>query len=90
VSLDKTGDKLEFGPRFLCPVCEGRPVFQPKTSFTVGSKLFNFNQQVAFMMPCCGTPVVLYVAVHKAKDAETASLCISVAPIRPDWWETQP
>jgi len=89
VLCDKTEDGIDFGPRLLCPVCSGRPVFQPKTSFKTGNKVFDFNQQVAFMMPCCGTPIVLYVAVHKEKGENGASRCISAAPIELDWWETQ-
>lgn len=45
----------------------------------------DFNKQITFSLPCCGTKIALYVAIHKSKIGQ-AQTCISIEPISIDWW----
>ncbi|MCW3994935.1 MAG: hypothetical protein NWE98_02145 [Candidatus Bathyarchaeota archaeon] len=50
------------------------------------SDSINFNQQVTFTMPCCGTNITLYVAVYKSEKDANPQTCISVEPIPTNWY----
>jgi len=90
VSLKSLSDRVEFEPRFICPKCrkyfEGKiTADSPKHALTqhimkpIRGDL-NFNGKITFTMPCCGTKINLYGAIHGE------DFCISVEPIEPDWW----
>lgn len=84
---------VEFRPNLICPKCrtytDGKldaksPTYVTKTTIPVSivSKVVDFNQRVALVMPCCGSKIELYVAIHDA------ALCMSVESISVDWWKT--
>lgn len=87
-----TALKADFQPNFICPNCKTKNVLPPKTSVTFqASKAFDFNQKIAFILPCCGVRVELFVAIHKNVSG-TPMLCIQKSSgegaggILADWW----
>ncbi len=87
-----TATTASFQPNFICPKCKKTNMLPTKTSvaFQV-SKTFDFNQKVAFTLPCCGAKVMLFVAIHKEPN-QSPSLCIQrsdaegAGGIPANWW----
>ena len=85
---------VDVRPNLICPKCRtyvgGKIVKNDDVIYkTVSkipvdsiSKIVNINSKRTYIMPCCGTKIELYVAIHDS------SLCISVEPIKTDWWKT--
>ena len=101
-SIQFTSLEDGINPHFHCPLCSNddhskRFWFNPKLSLgTTFPTIFDFNQQIAVPIPSHNDPktgkrcgganhkITLYIAVHK--DVQDSSYCISVEPIRVDWW----
>lgn len=61
---------------------------------------YDFNKEATFQIPthndltaktitsCAGNDAVirLYVAVHQETEKDAPSVCVSVEPVKPDWW----
>jgi hypothetical protein len=89
LQLEYDGTQIWLAPNFLCPMCAGRPqsLVGQTWNIPVNRKIdVNPNQQVTFIMPCCNTPITLYVAVYKESGSMNVKNCISVVPIPEDWY----
>ena len=88
IEISDDGTTVSASPNFLCPVCSERPV----SKLTSGSlsipqnRDLDINRLVTFTMPCCGTKINLYVAVHKTKGVSDLALCVSTVPIDALWY----
>jgi len=87
-----TATKASYQPNFICPNCKTRNVLPTKTTLTYqSSKTFDFNQKIAFTLPCCGAKVELFVAIHKEPN-ESPVFCIQrsdaegAGGIPANWW----
>jgi predicted RNA-binding Zn-ribbon protein involved in translation (DUF1610 family) len=95
IEVKEAEGAITVSPNFLCPKCgdQKRPETRPTAKLATSAQFsadrdVDVNRQVAFTMPCCGTKVSLYVAVHKPKDARSPQTCVSTEPIKADWWDT--
>ena len=95
--LRKTGNKIEFSPNFICPVCreydingkitEESPRHQSiQTSPVSHNNELDINGLIMFIMPCCETQISLYIAVHKMAKQDGLMKAISADPIPDGWW----
>jgi hypothetical protein len=78
---------VKVSPHFLCPVCSGRPASWLEWSKRVNiKKTVDTNELYTFTLPCCNTPISLYIAIHKTKDLDDLTCSISTQPILEEWW----
>ena len=100
VQLNEDAQGISLSPNFLCPYCGAGKKPAEKIPVRVASEKIgvstidkgivkpldvDFNKQITFSLPCCGTKIALYVAIHKSKIGQ-AQTCISIEPISIDWW----
>lgn len=92
-------DEIALTPHFICPKCrkyvkgkisKDSPMHSLSYKVPISSHVstFDFNKKVTFKMPCCGTEITLYIAIHyELKRVPT--FCISIKPIPKDWYRTE-
>jgi hypothetical protein len=99
IQVSQKDGAVTVNPNFLCPKCGAAKTVQQKTVSAVqvasekvlltdASKqpleTVDFNKLQTYVMPCCGSKIVLYTAIYKTKDGQTQT-CISTEPIAVDW-----
>ena len=93
VELFYDGSQIRLSPNFQCPMCNGRPEALLDRTWNCNlNKALEINQLVNYVMPCCNTPISLFVAVHKEKGSAGIQCCIQKSSeegaggIPADWW----
>jgi hypothetical protein len=109
VTVNEKDGVLTVNPQFLCPKCGENKTVAAKslTPITVKSDAiatidkatqqplaaFDFNKQVDFIMPCCGSKISLFLAVHRDKRGTQTAIQKSTEEgkegIPIDWWKAR-